>query len=156
MTRLFLLGRTETVRPVTMASTAFVKAMLDPAVPNKERVRLLHQAADEHQNGYRESMTGRGLDRHLFALFVVSQGTNMKSEFLNRALSMQWRLSTSQQPQNQTGEWDPRRDAAQVHTRACGPPSRRARSHGRPCGLCARVPRRFPGLSRRRLWPRHR
>jgi hypothetical protein len=55
-----------------------------------------------------------GLDRHLFALYVVSQGTNIKSEFLNRALSMQWRLSTSQQPQNQTGEWDPRRDANQV------------------------------------------
>ena len=55
-----------------------------------------------------------GLDRHLFALYVVSQGTNTKSEFLNRALSMQWRLSTSQQPQNQTGEWDPRKDANQI------------------------------------------
>ena len=55
-----------------------------------------------------------GLDRHLFALYVVSQGTNTKSEFLNRALSMGWRLSTSQQPQNQTGEWDPRLDANQV------------------------------------------
>jgi len=33
MTRLFLHGRTETVRPVTMASAAFVKAMLDPNVP---------------------------------------------------------------------------------------------------------------------------
>ena len=30
MTRLFLEGRTETVRPVTMASTAFVRAMCDP------------------------------------------------------------------------------------------------------------------------------
>lgn len=101
-------------------------------------MRLLHLAADEHQNGYREAMTGKGtslaslrlvgikvpdapqpavwsgLDRHLFALYVVSQGANIKSEFLNRALSMQWRLSTSQQPQNQTGEWDPRRDANQV------------------------------------------
>jgi hypothetical protein len=27
---------------------------------NKERVRLLHVAADEHQNGYREAMTGKG------------------------------------------------------------------------------------------------
>ena len=30
MTRLFLEGRTETVRPVTMESTAFVRAMSDP------------------------------------------------------------------------------------------------------------------------------
>jgi len=55
-----------------------------------------------------------GVDRHLFALYCVSQGAGIKSEFLNRALSMQWRLSTSQQPQNQTGEWDPRRDKDQV------------------------------------------
>ena len=30
MTRLYLEGRTETVRPVTIESAAFVKAMLDP------------------------------------------------------------------------------------------------------------------------------
>lgn len=30
MTRLFLHGRTETVRPATMESVAFVKAMIDP------------------------------------------------------------------------------------------------------------------------------
>ena len=27
---------------------------------DKERVRLLHVAADEHQDGYREAMTGKG------------------------------------------------------------------------------------------------
>ena len=32
MTRLFLHGRTETVRPVTMESAAFVKAMVGPNV----------------------------------------------------------------------------------------------------------------------------
>ena len=31
MTRLYLEGRTETVRPVTMESTRFVRAMCDPS-----------------------------------------------------------------------------------------------------------------------------
>mmetsp|Transcript_2068 Transcript_2068/g.3741 ORF Transcript_2068/g.3741 Transcript_2068/m.3741 type:complete len:122 (-) Transcript_2068:72-437(-) len=47
-------------------------------------------------------MTGQGIDRHMFALYIVSKGIDVSSEFLNSALSMPWRLSTSQQPQDQT------------------------------------------------------
>jgi len=47
-------------------------------------------------------MVGQGIDRHLFALYVVSRGMDVDSEFLNEALSIPWRLSTSQQPQQQT------------------------------------------------------
>ncbi len=32
MTRLYLQGRTETVRPVTMHSSLFVRAMCDPSI----------------------------------------------------------------------------------------------------------------------------
>ena len=35
-------------------------------------------------------MTGKGIDRHLFALYVVSQGMGVDSPFLKRALSMEW------------------------------------------------------------------
>jgi carnitine O-palmitoyltransferase 1 len=47
------------------------------------------------------------LCRHLFALYVVSQGTGLKSAFLVDALKEPWRLSTSQQPQQQTTIWNP-------------------------------------------------
>jgi len=114
MTRLFKHGRTETVRPVSIDSKNFVEAFVDPNVPKKEKIRLLQIAGDTHQNAYRDAMTGKGIDRHMFALYVVSQGLGIKSEFLNKALSMEWRISTSQQPQNQTGMWDPARDADKI------------------------------------------
>ena len=47
-------------------------------------------------------MAGKGIDRHLFALWVVCRAADDKSEFLEAALSVPWRLSTSQQPQIQT------------------------------------------------------
>ena len=46
-------------------------------------------------------MCGRGVDRHLFALYVVSLGLERESPFLRDALSVPWRLSTSQLPQRQ-------------------------------------------------------
>lgn len=36
--------------------------------------RKLQNACDKHQQLYREAMTGQGVDRHLFALYVVSKG----------------------------------------------------------------------------------
>ena len=51
-------------------------------------------------------MAGKGIDRHLFALYVVSVGKSVDSPFLKAALSVPWRLSTSQQPQQQTALWD--------------------------------------------------
>lgn len=49
MTRLFREGRTETVRPCTIESTAWVKAMEDPKSSASERVRLLRIACQRHQ-----------------------------------------------------------------------------------------------------------
>jgi len=117
MTRLFRNGRTETVRPVTLASAAFVNAMEDPSISKKDKIKLLKAAAEAHQNYYRDCMSGNGIDRHLFALYVVSQGLGVDSQFLKSALSMEWKLSTSQQPQGQTERWNPSRspeEAAKV------------------------------------------
>lgn len=41
-------------------------------------------------------MTGSGIDRHLFVLYVMSQATNIKSPFLQHYVSQKWLLSTSQ------------------------------------------------------------
>lgn len=103
-----LQGRTETVRPVSRDSVKFVKTMLDPSASPEDKLKALQKAAASHQEAYMNSMTGKGLDRHLFALYIVSKGMGVESPFLQAALSEPWRLSTSQQPQNQTGLWDPR------------------------------------------------
>lgn len=47
-------------------------------------------------------MCGKGIDRHLFCLYVVSKYLEVDSPFLNEVLSEPWRLSTSQTPHGQT------------------------------------------------------
>ncbi|TSK38336.1 Carnitine O-palmitoyltransferase 1, liver isoform [Bagarius yarrelli] len=101
MTRMFREGRTETVRSCTIESTAFVRAMEDKTRSNEQRLALFRTAAEKHQNMYRLAMTGAGIDRHLFCLYVVSKLLDIKSPFLNQVLSEPWRLSTSQTPQQQ-------------------------------------------------------
>lgn len=49
MTRLFREGRTETVRPCTVESSAWVKAMEDSNSTVSERVKLLRIACQRHQ-----------------------------------------------------------------------------------------------------------
>uniref|UniRef100_A0A8C2K787 Carnitine O-palmitoyltransferase 1, muscle isoform n=1 Tax=Cyprinus carpio TaxID=7962 RepID=A0A8C2K787_CYPCA len=99
MTRMFREGRTETVRSCTCESTAFVRAMEDESTT--QRLALFKKAADKHQNMYRLAMTGAGIDRHLFCLYIVSKVMGIDSPFLKQVLSEPWRLSTSQTPQQQ-------------------------------------------------------
>jgi len=105
MTRLYRDGRTETVRPVTDASKAFVVGMVDPSLSDADKVKLLQAACAQHQDAYRDAMSGKGVDRHLFTLYCVSVGFGIESPFLQNALGRPWRLSTSQQPQQQTDNW---------------------------------------------------
>uniref|UniRef100_A0A3Q1F471 carnitine O-palmitoyltransferase n=1 Tax=Acanthochromis polyacanthus TaxID=80966 RepID=A0A3Q1F471_9TELE len=105
MTRLFREGRTETVRSCTMETCAFVRSMIrDETI--EERLKLLKQAAEKHQNMYRLAMTGCGIDRHLFCLYVVSKYLGEDSPFLKEVLSEPWRLSTSQTPLQQVELFD--------------------------------------------------
>ncbi|KAJ8388621.1 hypothetical protein AAFF_G00131860 [Aldrovandia affinis] len=101
MTRIFKEGRTETVRSCTGESTAFVRAMEDPLQSKAQRLALFCKAAEKHQHMYRLAMTGSGIDRHLFCLYIVSKYLGIDSPFLKQVLSEPWRLSTSQTPQQQ-------------------------------------------------------
>lgn len=67
---------------------------------------MLRKACQRHQCGYQDAMCGKGVDRHLFCLFVVSKYLELDSPFLNEVLSEPWRLSTSQTPQGQTTKVD--------------------------------------------------
>uniref|UniRef100_A0A8C7XT73 carnitine O-palmitoyltransferase n=1 Tax=Oryzias sinensis TaxID=183150 RepID=A0A8C7XT73_9TELE len=81
MTRLFREGRTETVRSCTNESSAFVRA-LENGEPADVCRRLFRGASEKHQQLYRMAMTGAGIDRHLFCLYVVSKYLGLESPFL--------------------------------------------------------------------------
>uniref|UniRef100_A0A4W4EXZ6 carnitine O-palmitoyltransferase n=1 Tax=Electrophorus electricus TaxID=8005 RepID=A0A4W4EXZ6_ELEEL len=83
MTRLFREGRTETVRSCTSESCAFIKA-LEHGKPADVCRRLFRTASEKHQLLYRLAMTGAGIDRHLFCLYVVSQYLGVESPFLKK------------------------------------------------------------------------
>lgn len=106
MTRLFREGRTETVRSCTTDTCAFARAMDDDSKSKEEKIALMRTAAETHQQMYRDAMTGRGIDRHLFCLYVVSKYLGIDSPFLKEVLSEPWRLSTSQTPHVQLGKMD--------------------------------------------------
>ncbi|XP_041713588.2 carnitine O-palmitoyltransferase 1, liver isoform isoform X2 [Coregonus clupeaformis] len=105
MTRMFREGRTETVRSCTVETCAFVRSMVDDT-PRELRLKLLMEAATRHQHLYRLAMTGGGIDRHLFCLYVVSKYLGEDSAFLKEVLSEPWRLSTSQTPLQQVELFD--------------------------------------------------
>lgn len=48
----------------------------------EQRLRLFRIASEKHQHMYRLAMTGAGIDRHLFCLYVVSKYLAVESPFL--------------------------------------------------------------------------
>jgi hypothetical protein len=62
-----------------------------------ERLRLLRSASNSHSCRNRDAMTGKGVDRHLFALYILSKYFKIENnEFLDYVLNQPWLLSTSQ------------------------------------------------------------
>uniref|UniRef100_A0A8C6RY89 Carnitine O-palmitoyltransferase 1, muscle isoform n=1 Tax=Nannospalax galili TaxID=1026970 RepID=A0A8C6RY89_NANGA len=105
MTRLFLEGRTETVRSCTREACHFVRAMEDKKT-DQQCLALFRMAVDKHQALLKAAMSGQGIDRHLFALYIVSRFLHLQSPFLTQVQSQQWLLSASQIPVQQTHLFD--------------------------------------------------
>ena len=105
MTRFYRNGRTETIRSLSVESCAFVHAMENSESNNEERKELLFTAVEQHANYSKDCMCGQGVDRHLFAMYVVARGREMDCKFLSDALQLKWRLSTSQIPHRQYDSW---------------------------------------------------
>ncbi len=125
MTLTYREGRTETVRSCSCESADFARSMDDPSCPVRslpcsclpsgskaslfprpfqkaERLAKMRAAAAYHTQITRDAMTGKGVDRHLFCLYVVSKYLGVESPFLKEVLAEPWRLSTSQTPHQQT------------------------------------------------------
>lgn len=101
MTRLYRDGRTETVRSATTPVIDFVGMLLDESVPRDQCLKKFREAGSNHVTMCLNAMVGRGIDRHLFGLYVVCSYLGLQSSFLKKAFAMPWGLSTSQTPTNQ-------------------------------------------------------
>ncbi|KAI6190117.1 Carn-acyltransf domain-containing protein [Aphelenchoides bicaudatus] len=110
--RFFDFSRTETLRTVCDESCDFVKSMVDNSATKEERAKLLHKACSNHQQTNRKITVGEGFDRHLFVLYVLSKGLEMKSTFLETFANTKWLLSTSQPP-NMTNQLDENNETEQ-------------------------------------------
>ncbi|RXW21256.1 hypothetical protein EST38_g4610 [Candolleomyces aberdarensis] len=99
LTRMFKKGRTETVRTLTRDARDWVLSMVTPGVSNRARLKALQRAVQTHTRLTREAATGRGIDRHLLGLQLLSQPANGESaELFGDELfgsSSEWKLSTS-------------------------------------------------------------
>ncbi|KAF4123609.1 hypothetical protein GMORB2_6310 [Geosmithia morbida] len=72
MTKVYLHGRTEAIRPVTDESLDFVQSFWADH-PAEKKLEALRKACQKHVNSTRECAKGQGCDRHLYALLCVWQ-----------------------------------------------------------------------------------
>ena len=72
MTKMYLHGRTEAVRPVTAESVNFVKTFWADNPP-QQKVDALKKATQKHSASTKECSKAQGQDRHLYALYCVWQ-----------------------------------------------------------------------------------
>lgn len=68
MTKAFYHGRTEAIRGATVQAKELCRAMCDEQAKKAEKLAALKIATSEHSRLTRESSSGKGIDRHLYAL----------------------------------------------------------------------------------------
>ncbi|KZV73023.1 acyltransferase ChoActase/COT/CPT [Peniophora sp. CONT] len=97
LTRLFVRGRTETIRSYTADSREWILVMLDPKRSDNERHGLLRRAIQTHTKLTREAATGKGIDRHLLGLRLMLRDGEHAQLFEDPLFeeSQTWKLSTS-------------------------------------------------------------
>ncbi|KAG0257244.1 hypothetical protein BG011_004066 [Mortierella polycephala] len=99
-TRLFLGGRTETVRSCSLDSVAFVKGFESKHSDTIEKQRLLQKAIQTHLEYMMAASAGKGVDRHLMGLRSMMQTPEEQKQALifqdpSYIQSMYFRLSSS-------------------------------------------------------------
>uniref|UniRef100_A0A8C1NM94 Carnitine O-acetyltransferase n=1 Tax=Cyprinus carpio TaxID=7962 RepID=A0A8C1NM94_CYPCA len=100
--RMFRLGRTDTIRSMSIDSDKFVKAMDDPAKHNIEKVALLDKAVKAHRAYADMAIRGQAIDRHLLGLKLqaIEDLAALPEIFMDTsyAVALHFNLSTSQVP----------------------------------------------------------
>ena len=54
----------------------------------EDKIALLRKACDQHTKLTQEAMTGQGIDRHLFCLYVISKYLEIESPFLTVSINL--------------------------------------------------------------------
>ena len=73
LTKNFLHGRTEAMRTATPQATTFCKTFCNPYATKHEKLDALRAATKEHSRLVKEASSGKGIDRHLYALKCIAQ-----------------------------------------------------------------------------------
>ncbi|KAK9700923.1 hypothetical protein K7432_011982 [Basidiobolus ranarum] len=96
-TRMFLHGRTETIRVMTKEAKELVLTMNNSNASAQEKYQMLQVASRRHIQNLKESSMGQGVDRHLFGLRMVMKSGESHPIFADPAFSKssRWQLSTS-------------------------------------------------------------
>ncbi|KPJ15173.1 Carnitine O-acetyltransferase [Papilio machaon] len=99
-TRMYVGGRTETIRSCSPESVEFARAMLDTGLAPHLKLLALRQAIDAHKNYTVQALQGLGVDRHLLGLKLTALENGIEipklysDEGYRRSAHM--RISTSQ------------------------------------------------------------
>ena len=98
-TRMYINGRTETIRSCSNESIAFAQAMVRGR-DNADKVKKLKEAVKAHKDYVAMAVQGFGIDRHLLGLKLIAKENNIPIPALysdeGYAKSAHMRLSTSQ------------------------------------------------------------
>jgi len=103
-TRQFYHGRTETCRSLSVESLGFSKAMTSSNVDKQKKLEALKKAIDSHKKYMSDAVSGKGVDRHLLGLRILSmeeqeihKDKKMPAIFTDQVYkeSTHWRISTS-------------------------------------------------------------
>lgn len=99
-TRMYVGGRTETIRSCSIESVEFAKTMLNAQSSPKEKVISMQKAINAHKNYTVQALQGLGVDRHLLGLklIAIENGIDIPKLYSDAGFvkSANMRISTSQ------------------------------------------------------------
>ncbi|XP_049691760.2 carnitine O-acetyltransferase isoform X1 [Helicoverpa armigera] len=99
-TRMYVGGRTETIRSCSIESIEFAKKMLNPQTSPKDKISALKSAINSHKNYTVQALQGFGVDRHLLGLKLtaIENGVEIPKLYSDPGFtkSAHMRISTSQ------------------------------------------------------------
>lgn len=99
-TRMFIGGRTETIRSCSVESINFAKAMMDSSASDQSKANALRTAIQAHKDYALAALNAQGIDRHLLGLRMIAKDNKLPipTLFNEKAYkeSTHMRISTSQ------------------------------------------------------------
>ncbi|XP_052756862.1 carnitine O-acetyltransferase-like isoform X2 [Galleria mellonella] len=99
-TRMYIGGRTETIRSCSIESVEFAKTMLDSQSTPKQKFAALQKAIQGHKDYTVQALQGFGVDRHLLGLKLIAKenGIDIPELYSDAGFvrSAHMRISTSQ------------------------------------------------------------